>query len=328
MIDNGRTLEDDLSDYSNVKIIPNDNNGGSGGFARGMMESRKDEKTHILLMDDDIELDSNVISKTFNFISILKDNHKDAFILGGMLLPDTPSIQYEAGAVKTPVFKKGKHMLDLSAKNNLILNDMKEPAQYGGWWYLGMPSSAADELPFPMFIKRDDEIFGIRRMKDHVVMNGIGVWHDSFESKINPIIDYYFSIRNSLVFDSIYLRRTGFLAGATHLKKMIKSLKEGENEEYRLSRLAIKDFLKGPELFIYQDDKKILGLKIPDDVLNEEGTKTKITLLYQPTKELFSLFRESLSIIFNWNRLGKKYRDSINYLTSYEFWENKISIDE
>lgn len=88
-------------------------------------------------------------------------------------------------------------MLDLSAKNNLILNDMKEPAQYGGWWYLGMPSSAADELPFPMFIKRDDEIFGIRRMKDHVVMNGIGVWHDSFESKINPIIDYYFSIRYS-----------------------------------------------------------------------------------------------------------------------------------
>lgn len=61
VIDNGRTLEGDVSEYNNIRTIPNDNDGGSGGFARGMMESRKDEKTHILLMDDDIELDSKVI---------------------------------------------------------------------------------------------------------------------------------------------------------------------------------------------------------------------------------------------------------------------------
>ena len=322
VIDNGRTLEDNLSEYSNVRIIPNDNDGGSGGFARGMAESRKDGKTHILLMDDDIELDSNVISKTFNFTSILKDNHKDAFILGGMLLPETPSIQYEAGAIKIPNFKRGKHMLDVSVKDNLILNDMKEPAQYGGWWYLCMPSSAADELPFPMFIKRDDEMFGIRRMKDHVVMNGIGVWHDSFESKTNPIIDYYFSIRNSLVFDSIYLRRNGILTGAVYLRRMMKCLKKGENKEYNLSRLAIRDFLKGPILFTHQDVGEILSLKLSDRRSDANDRTDKILLSYRTLNEFFSLVSESLTIILKWNNLGRKYRDSIRYLTSYEFWED------
>jgi GT2 family glycosyltransferase len=321
VIDNGRTLKD-VPDHENIKLIPNNNNGGSGGFARGMIESRKDKKTHILLMDDDIEIDPNVISKTFNFVSILNERHKDAFILGGMLLPENPSIQYEAGAEQIPIFKRGKHGLDLSTREGLLINDKKEPAQYGGWWYICMPSAAADELPLPMFVKLDDVIFGIRRMKDHAVMNGIGVWHDSFESKANPITDYYFLKRNTLVFNSMYNPGNGFVYGREYLRRMIYCIKEGKIDEYHFSRLAMRDFLKGPDFFKENNTEEIFGSEHTDDFSRKDGTAVGRIIRNSSPRELLSLLSETLALTLNWNRLGKSYRDGIEYFTSYEFWES------
>ncbi|WP_027205229.1 hypothetical protein [Butyrivibrio fibrisolvens] len=49
---NGGEKQDNL-----IKVIPNANTGGTGGFSRGMMEAidRKDALglTHLLMMDDD-----------------------------------------------------------------------------------------------------------------------------------------------------------------------------------------------------------------------------------------------------------------------------------
>ena len=322
VIDNGRTIEKNQVKYDFVKLIPNKNNGGAGGYAKGITEARKDSKTHILLMDDDVVVDINTIYKTAKFLSILNENHRDAFILGGMLLPETPTTQYEAGAERIPVFKGGKSKLDLSLKESLLANDRREPAQYGGWWYHCMPAFVTDELPLPVFIKMDDVMFGLRHMKNHVVMNGIGIWHDSFESKANPVAEFYYLRRNTLIFDSVYGSKNGFKAGIDYLHTMLHCIKEGKNKEFFYTKRALRDFLKGPQALLEDSVNEILNIQVLERGHDDtEGTAIKKIVRNSNFKELSNLFLEGLNLILNWNKIAKEYRDSMEYLTSVDFWE-------
>jgi galactofuranosylgalactofuranosylrhamnosyl-N-acetylglucosaminyl-diphospho-decaprenol beta-1,5/1,6-galactofuranosyltransferase len=66
--DNGRTLKQDDFRDSKIKIIPNINAGGSGGFTRGLVEALNENRySHFLLMDDDIELESECINRLFSY---------------------------------------------------------------------------------------------------------------------------------------------------------------------------------------------------------------------------------------------------------------------
>ena len=52
VVDNGRTLDADALSDDGVTVVPNPNVGGSGGFARGMIEALRSDTafTHVLLM--------------------------------------------------------------------------------------------------------------------------------------------------------------------------------------------------------------------------------------------------------------------------------------
>lgn len=58
VIDNGSTLDAAALSDEHVIVTPNENVGGAGGFARGMIESLEQSTpaTHVLLMDDDVEV--------------------------------------------------------------------------------------------------------------------------------------------------------------------------------------------------------------------------------------------------------------------------------
>jgi GT2 family glycosyltransferase len=329
VVDSGRTLDGGSINYDYVRLIPNRNKGGSGGFTKGIIESRKNKKTHILLMDDDIELDPNVIYKTFNLISVLNEEHKEAFVLGGMLLPETPNIQYEAGAEYLKGFRRGKHMLDLSDIRALLQNDEWVRADYGGWWYMCMPESAAEELPLPLFIKLDDVEFGLRRMKDHIIMNGIGIWHDSFESKTNPVTDHYFLRRNTLILYSMYGKKNGIYAGISHLLRMLHCIKEEKSDEYLYTRRAVNDFLRGPEFIADAEQTEIFEMTSDpnETILSAKSTKTgKIWEIFKKASpaELLSLLSESIILATKWNGLAKQYRRSAQYLSSQDYWDKEL----
>ena len=69
-----------------VHLVPNRNCGGAGGFTRGMIEALKDPGfTHVILMDDDIVLNPEVLTKTMLFLSSVKKEWQDA-PLGGSLI--------------------------------------------------------------------------------------------------------------------------------------------------------------------------------------------------------------------------------------------------
>ncbi|WNN88914.1 glycosyltransferase family A protein [Gloeocapsopsis dulcis] len=64
IVDNGRTL--DKADFTEpkLKLVPNINAGGSGGFTRGLVEALEENVySHFLLMDD-IELESGWCSRS------------------------------------------------------------------------------------------------------------------------------------------------------------------------------------------------------------------------------------------------------------------------
>ena len=96
VIDNGRTI-DSLGE--NVTVVHSPNYGGSSGYTRGMMECLKDESiTHIILNDDDAELDPEIIFRTGSFYSLISDDDEDAVLGGTMLLAERPNIVHESGA--------------------------------------------------------------------------------------------------------------------------------------------------------------------------------------------------------------------------------------
>ena len=101
--DNGQTLDYDKLNSDTVHVVPNANVGGAGGFTRGMIEILKANEngagvTHVLVMDDDIVLDTDVLLRTYTLLSLRKPEYADVFVGGAMLRLDRPNIQVENGA--------------------------------------------------------------------------------------------------------------------------------------------------------------------------------------------------------------------------------------
>ena len=267
LVDNGQSIDTNKIEYPYCKVFPNRNYGGSGGFTRGMIEALRDGSfTHIILMDDDITIDCTAIQKTLAFIRFLKDSNKKIGIAGGMLERQTPYKQFEASAR----WKNGKlehlnHGLDLRDINTLLDNESECLGNYGAWWYLCMSVSALQSgLPLPFFIKTDDIEFGLRTLDKVLVLNGIGLWHDSFDGKFSYYLEYYIK-RNELVCNAIHEKYALKLA----LKKLFfglgKCLVSYNYRSVKYITKAFDDYLKGPDFFLNTDEEQ-LNSKLREDM--------------------------------------------------------------
>lgn len=265
--DNGKTLEPYGLASEKVHIFQNKNTGGAGGFTRGLIEilKRPDKGiSHVLLMDDDVVVDTASILRTATFLSLLKEEYASAFIGGAMLRSDQRNIQIESGAS----WNAGnliplKVNLDLRLWQNCLLNEQEEYREYNAWWYCCFPMAlvSADNLPLPVFIRGDDLEYGLRNMKTLILMNGICVWHEPFENKYSSFLEYYI-IRNRLIDNSFHFPGWG-------KKELIRELireyrREGYLYRYKnvsLYMQGIRDFLKGID-FLEQTDGEQLHKQI------------------------------------------------------------------
>lgn len=276
LVDNGKTIEKNKIDYEYCRVVQNKNYGGSGGFTRGMLEALNDERfTHIILLDDDAKIECGAIKKTISFLSFIKDDKNALGIAGGMLEARFPYRQFEASAK----WENGRlihlnHNLDLRDIKSLIENEKDKGANYGAWWYLCMPVFVLKKgLPFPFFIKTDDIEFGLRTLNRVIAINGIGLWHDSFEEKFNYYLEYYIK-RNELVCSAVHEKHTLGLA----LKKLFfalgKCLTSYNYASVKYILRAYDDYLKGPDFFLKADEEK-LNSELRKEA--EELIKTDIT---------------------------------------------------
>lgn len=256
--DNGQTLENTVA-TNNIRLFQNLNLGGSGGFTRCLIEAKraeqKDGYTHIILMDDDIVFDAAVLERTYTFLTLLKGEHNQAMVGGGMLVLNEQFQQFENGAEYCQGMLRFKNKnIDLRAIRNVIQNEFENTNNYNAWCYCCMPLSkiTLDNLPMPFFIHMDDVEYGVRNKFEVISLNGISVWHPFFTNQ-RPASIVYYDVRNKLI--------TMAELGGRHIKEYAnfylgvfqKYIFNYDYERTMIACKAIEDFCKGIDEFKNMD---------------------------------------------------------------------------
>lgn len=274
LVDNGRTLaeHEEISRLVQahpdvIRIIPNKNVGGAGGFTRGMMEAVCEKEqlglTHVQMMDDDAVMDPEVFVRAYGFLSMRKDEWADITLGGSLWREDFPYIQQAAG----------EWFSDFVVQNDFPLADLRKTetctapymceaehayTPYSGWWCCCMSLNVvrADNLPIPLFLHHDDIEFGIRNQKHGIVfLNGFGVWHKGFELTF-PGVNTYYDVRNTLITTALTQPEKSRREIVKWLwKRITAAVIEFRYEEMQFVYQAVRDFCRGPE-WLYQLDSE------------------------------------------------------------------------
>ena len=276
IVDNGKTLNaDDFADPK-VQLIPNKNVGGSGGFTRGLLEALMEEKyTHFLLMDDDIELDSESIYRLYSLYEYAKH---DFAVAGSKLDLYKKHILEEAGALYGKCAVRNinhpfsvallKQNLDLQNPTSLNLLLLEEIFDYGGFWLFSFSKEILEKigLPMPFFIQRDDIEFCLRikeRLGGEIIaFPSIAVWHEPpYANAKNPVWLGYYLCRNNLITHSIHRNLRYDVTVKFITKSIIVSLLFFDYTSAAMLVKAFEDYMKGPA-FIQNNDSELLHFNI------------------------------------------------------------------
>lgn len=281
--DNGGTLDGVLPVSPYLTAVNNPNTGGSGGFARVMLEALHSETafTHILLMDDDVTFRPEILDRLWFFLSYCREEYAHITVGGAMCLLDKPWMQFEAGAK----FLTGGRLqglmqnLDLRDAENCIRNAAApQEADYNSWWCCCMSMERVRKagLPMPFFFKMDDVEYALRLGEKVVCLPGMCVAHEDFVKKYNPALEYYIT-RNTLITAALHNRSGG---KKTMIRNLVTAvLRNVLLQRYETAELILRgysDFLKGAD-FLRNTDAAALHREIlqstPDCVPAPEGTK-------------------------------------------------------
>ena len=251
VVDNARNLQPNIPPSAPVRVLPNPNLGGAGGFARGLIEFReKGWSTHVVFMDDDISLEPESIVRSISLLSYA--DSPDLCIHGAMLSEEQPWLQFEAGAAYEfrsvyPLRAHGRD-IDLRHRSEVLHDHLEVDLDYSAWWFTVFPMHIGVDNPLPVFVRGDDVAFGLMHTGKHTVtMNGISVWHADFALKNNPSSLYYevrnFALIDTLVFDDhkrwhLAWRYLGFGFRNAYSHRYASA-------EYMI--WGMKDFLAGPD---------------------------------------------------------------------------------
>lgn len=189
-------------------LVHNPNTGGTGGFTRGIQELRKIADkiglTHVVFMDDDVLFLPETFYRLYALLTYIKPDFREDVIAGRMFRLDQTNIQYTAaekwnsGEILHVGYQK-----DMGDRDNLIEVNICD-GEYTGWWFGCFPMGfVRDNAPFPFFIHCDDVEYGLRHGGTPIILNGIQVWHETFEKRQTPIIAYYDS-RNSMFVNMLH----------------------------------------------------------------------------------------------------------------------------
>lgn len=278
--DNAGTLSEDIFFTHSVHLFTNPNTGGAGGFTRTMLEAivyngsnscsadtdsddgaNNKQYTHMLLMDDDIILDTNVLERTYFLLSYLKKEYRQCMLGASMFDINRQYLQIEAGARLDGFDYTFYHkFFDMRKADFVSANEADTDASYSGWWYCCIPASIIrrDNLPLPMFLHFDDVEYGMRTHSAPILINGICVWHPPAVSKGAAAVEYY-DIRNCLILQSAQnLTPSAFRKMLFSTIIRISFLTVGELVRYRYSiadarLMGYEDFHRGPEHFMQTD---------------------------------------------------------------------------
>lgn len=317
VVDNGRTLSKEEIVGRNVFLHPNANAGGAGGYARGMIEamSQKPEATHVLLMDDDVQVLPESILRTYRLLQVLRPVYHRHFVGGAMLYYEQPYRQHEdIGFVRHDgIFESVKPKLNHKKLIKNLENEADYPRQnneYSAWWYCVIPAEIIRQYgyPLPIFIRGDDIEYSLRCHSERITMNGICVWHMGFSTKFNYATDLYQQNRNLLIdkaCSDIMQTVDPLLFFKDTFRTMM--LRFDYNAAEVVLR-AMEDYLKGPEFIMVDRGEEILKNNAKMNIRMEPLEKIAYGQVFRPEESHQDVPRKSFDtflrrLTYNGHRL-------------------------
>ncbi len=235
------------------------NLGGSGGYARGQLESvRKGTATYAMMMDDDVVCEPEGIIRAVTFGDLAR---RPTIVGGHMFSIYSRSRLHSFGEIVQPwkfwwmTPLDGFSDWDLAARNIRSARWLHKrvDVDFNGWFMCLIPRAVLDEigLSLPIFIKWDDLEFGLRAKAagyPTVTFPGAAVWHIPWTDK-NDAVDWqaYFHHRNRFI---AALLHSPYPKGGRMVREslnhQIKHLVSLQYSAVELRHQALEDVLAGP----------------------------------------------------------------------------------
>ncbi|HEU4457663.1 MAG TPA: hypothetical protein VFR90_00900 [Methylibium sp.] len=246
VVDNSRNLP--AVSQPGTTVITNRNFGGTGGFARGLLELIDGgQHSHALFMDDDASCESESIARSFALLEHARDP-KQA-VAGSLLREAAPWHLLEKGARFDHQVRPISPGLDMRRVEDLLRAERASAApDYGAWWFFAFPLREVRHFPFPFFVRGDDIQFGLANRFTIATLNGVGCFGEDFGVKHSPLTAYL-DARYHLVL--ALLDRAGAASRvrwvATRL--FLKALTSYHYSSARAVTLALRHVMQGPDFF-------------------------------------------------------------------------------
>lgn len=242
-----------------LRVLEQGNLGGSGGYARGQMESlRKGTATYAMMMDDDVVCEPEGIIRAVTFGDLAR---RPTIVGGHMFSLYAKSRLHSFGEIIQPwrfwwQSPPDTHNdWDFGARNLRSARWLHKrlDVDFNGWFMCLIPRQVIAEigLSLPLFIKWDDSEYGLRAKAagyPTVTFPGAAVWHVPWTDK-NDALDWqaYFHLRNRFVaalLHSTYAR--GGRIVRESINHQIAHLVSMQYSTAELRLMALEDVLAGP----------------------------------------------------------------------------------
>lgn len=241
-----------LANEPAIRVFEQPNLGGAGGFTRAAMELiHEGRSTHVLFMDDDIEVDPGVLMPTHAFAA---RTLRPTVVGGAMLDLLQPTTIYEAGSAisRKNILHAAHRSLVLHSGPDLDVLAEEMQVHFNGWWYCAIPREAflRHGLPLPVFIRGDDMEFGARLTAKGITtvpLPPVSVWHEPFYAK-PPGWQLYYDLRNRLIFASCHPEQARLDSPFVLLRRLADCLVKHDYMHAELLVRAVSDFLAGPDV--------------------------------------------------------------------------------
>ncbi|MBD8868721.1 glycosyltransferase [Nocardioides donggukensis] len=242
-----------------LRVVEQGNLGGSGGYARGQLETvRRGTATYFMCMDDDVVCEPEGIIRAVTFGDLAR---RPTIVGGHMFSLFSRSRLHSFGEIIQPwrFWWESPPTVqtdwDFGARNLRSARWLHRriDVDFNGWFMCLIPTQVLRDvgLSLPLFIKWDDSEFGVRAKEagyPTVTFPGAAVWHVPWTDK-NDALDWqsYFHQRNRFVAALLHspYERGGRMVRES-LNHQIKHLVSMQYSTVELRHKALEDVLRGP----------------------------------------------------------------------------------
>lgn len=321
VVDNGRSAE--VAPSAHITLIGNENLGGSGGFARGLLETEARGASHCLFMDDDASVHMGALERVWALLAY--STASNTAVAGALLSARHRWAVWESGAIFDRVCRPLYMGTDLRDIDQVIKMECastpKAPFNlYGGWWFFAFPVEHAKYRPFPFFVRGDDVSFSIVNDFDIVTLPGVYSSQDSDFSDKETLQTRYLDLRSHLAhhlaLPTMDIGRFRTLTIPAWF--FMSSLAQCHYETLATINLAVEDVLRGPTFFAANADMADRRAAIG---------KIRKTETWVPLHGAPPASKRRFDPRSNWLlRMVMKYSLNGHLLPFFGFWGNRVTL--